>query len=58
MRPSIDDVVSEAEVVVVANSNSAFRNVANAIRGDQTLIDLAGIARTHSPAARYEGINW
>ena len=58
MRPSIDDVVSEAEVVVVANSNSAFRNVANAIRGDQTLIDLAGIARTHSPAAQYEGINW
>ena len=58
MRPSIDDVVSEAEVVVVANSSSAFRHVGNAIREDQMLIDLAGIARNHHQAARYEGINW
>jgi GDP-mannose 6-dehydrogenase len=58
MRPSIDDVVSEAEVVVVANSSSAFRNVGNAIREDQMLIDLAGIARNDHRTARYEGINW
>jgi GDP-mannose 6-dehydrogenase len=58
MRPSIDDVVSEAEVVVVANSSSAFRNVGNAIRDDQMLIDLAGTARNGHRAERYDGINW
>lgn len=58
MRPSIDDVVSEAEVVVVANSSSAFRNVGNAIREDQMLIDLAGTARNGHRAERYDGINW
>lgn len=58
MRPSIDHVVSEAEVVVVANSSSAFRNVGNAIREDQMLIDLAGTARNGHRAERYDGINW
>ena len=58
MRTSIDAVVSESEVVVVANPSSAFRNVGDTIREDQMLIDLAGIARTHPPAAHYEGIHW
>lgn len=59
MRPSIDDVTSEAEVVVVTNTSSAFREVGRFIREDQILIDLAGIARNHGDRpARYEGINW
>src|SRR5206468_1666619 len=57
MRPSIDDVTSEAEVVVVTNTSSVFREVGGVIREDQILIDLAGAARNngHRPA-RYEGI--
>jgi GDP-mannose 6-dehydrogenase len=57
MRPSIDDVTSEAEVVVVTNTSPAFREVSGSIRDGQILIDLAGAARNHRPA-RYEGIHW
>jgi GDP-mannose 6-dehydrogenase len=59
MRPTIDAVTSEAEVVVVTNTSSAFRDVGGSIRNDQILIDLVGTARNngHQPA-RYEGINW
>jgi GDP-mannose 6-dehydrogenase len=59
MRPSIDAVTSEAEVVVVTNTSSAFREVGCIIRDDQILIDLVGTARNNGQrAARYEGINW
>ena len=57
MRPSIDDVTSEAEVLVVTNSSSKFREVGCSIRDDQILIDLAGVTN-HNRPARYEGINW
>ena len=42
MRPSIDAVVAEAEVVVVANQAERFRHVPELMRPDQLLIDLAG----------------
>lgn len=59
MRPSIDDVTSEAEVVVVTNTSAAFREIGRFIREDQILIDLVGTARNHGHRpARYEGINW
>jgi GDP-mannose 6-dehydrogenase len=59
MRPSIDDVTSEAEVVVVTNTSSAFREVGCGMRENQILIDLAGTARNNGhSSARYEGINW
>ena len=58
MRRSINDVTSEAEVVVVTNTSSAFRQVGGCIRTDQILIDLAGTARNHQRPSRYEGINW
>ena len=47
MRPSIDDVTAEAEVVVVTNTSSAFQDVGRLIRDEQILIDLAGIARNN-----------
>jgi GDP-mannose 6-dehydrogenase len=59
MRPSIDDVTSEAEVVVITNSSSAFRDVGHSMNEAQILIDLAGTVRAHCHRpARYEGINW
>jgi GDP-mannose 6-dehydrogenase len=59
MRPSIDEVTSEAEVVVVTNTSSAFRDIGRFIREEQILIDLAGIVRNNGHGQmRYEGINW
>ena len=59
MRRSIDDVVSEAEVVVVANGSPAFRRVPRLLREDQVLVDLVGAARVNGELrGGYEGIGW
>jgi GDP-mannose 6-dehydrogenase len=58
MRPSIEDVKSEAEVLVVTNSSATFHEVGCSIRDDQILIDFAGTARDNHRPARYEGISW
>jgi GDP-mannose 6-dehydrogenase len=59
MRPSINEVVAQAEVVVVTNNSAAFRRVPSLMREDQVLIDLVGIAKSHCELeGRYEGICW
>lgn len=42
MRPSIAEVLAEAEVVVIANGTAAFRRVPELMRVDQILVDLVG----------------
>jgi GDP-mannose 6-dehydrogenase len=44
MRPSIDAVIGEADVVVVTNRSPAFCEVGRSLRDEQILIDLAGTA--------------
>jgi GDP-mannose 6-dehydrogenase len=46
MRPSIDAVIAEAEVVVVANRTAAFRAVHQSMRPGQALVDLVGVVET------------
>ena len=59
MRSSIDEVVNEAEVVVVANGSAAFRRVPSLLRPGQVLVDLVGVARGDGQAgADYDGICW
>ena len=68
MRPSMKEVLAEAEVVVVANGSPAFRQVPWLLRQDQILIDLVGIARLNGDmppdcdvawkGVQYEGICW
>jgi GDP-mannose 6-dehydrogenase len=59
MRGSIDEVIDEAGVVVVANGGKAFRDVATRIRPEQVLIDLVGAAAVNgSFRGEYEGICW
>jgi GDP-mannose 6-dehydrogenase len=43
MRSSIEEVVTPAEVVVIANGTPAFRRVPGLLRGDQILIDLVAL---------------
>ncbi len=45
MRPSLDEVIAESEVIVVANGGKAFRDVAANLGPDQVLIDLVGPPR-------------
>jgi GDP-mannose 6-dehydrogenase len=59
MRRSLDEVIDEAGVVVVANGGKAFRDVASRMRPEQVLIDLVGAAAVNGNfRGEYEGICW
>jgi GDP-mannose 6-dehydrogenase len=59
MCRSIDEVIARAEVLVIANSSPAFREVPRLMRDDQVLIDLVGVARDNEQRrGSYEGIGW
>lgn len=59
MRGSVDEIVAEAEVVVVANGGSAFSDVASKVRAGQVLIDLVGAAEIKRDLrGEYDGICW
>ena len=59
MRSSIDEVVDESDVVVVTNGSDAFHRVADIVREDQILIDLADIRNDNGKVkGDYEGICW
>jgi GDP-mannose 6-dehydrogenase len=59
MRSSIDEVMAESDVVVLASASEAFREVPKLVREDQALVDLVG---AFSPDGQmrgvYEGIGW
>jgi GDP-mannose 6-dehydrogenase len=57
MRNCAEDVINEAEVVVITNGSAAFREVMKTVRSDQMVIDLVGIAK-NGPREGYEGICW
>lgn len=59
MRSSMEEVIQEVEVVVIANGSSSFHRVPKLLRNDQILIDLVGIAKDHNDMrGSYEGICW
>jgi len=59
MRSSVDEVVDEAEAIVITNNSAAYREVASRTRPGQVLIDFIGIAkRNDRMRAQYDGICW
>jgi GDP-mannose 6-dehydrogenase len=59
MRPSIDEVVDQSDVIVLANNSGAFSQVSQLIREDQVLVDLVGMAKSEqTQRGVYEGICW
>ena len=59
MRPSVADVLETSDVVVIANGDSAFRDVTSQISNGQVVIDLVGTARPNGDIeGSYEGICW
>jgi GDP-mannose 6-dehydrogenase len=57
--PSIEEVISQSQVVVITNGSHAFRSVPELMHNGQTLIDLVGIAKSvDGTQAAYEGICW
>jgi GDP-mannose 6-dehydrogenase len=57
MRSSVEQVLAEAEVVVIANGSRAFRDVPSRLQNGQVVIDLVGATRV-ADAEGYEGICW
>jgi GDP-mannose 6-dehydrogenase len=59
LRPSIGEVLADAETVVIGNSASEFKALDGALRDGQTVIDLArAFGSRTSDGARYQGICW
>ena len=59
MRSSIEEVIQEAEVLVITNGTLDFGCVPQMMRADQVLIDLVGIAKNKTAnQGHYEGICW
>ena len=58
MRPSIDDVLAESEVIVIANGSPEFSDVRHRVHNGQTVVDLTGIARNGRTDGRYAGLCW
>lgn len=57
MRPSIDDVVTNAEVVIVGNKAEEFRQIEAKLSEQQVLIDLVRLFDKTSGGS-YQGICW
>ena len=59
LRPSMESVVSQSQVVVVTNGSKSFSRVPGMLRQDQTLIDLSGVAKGLATGpGGYSGICW
>lgn len=55
---SAQDLIAAVDVVVVGYNSPEFASLLQSLRADQTVIDLARIARQVTTPARYEGICW
>jgi GDP-mannose 6-dehydrogenase len=59
MSSSIEQLVSQSEVVVVANGSKAYQHAPSLLDDEQFLIDLVGIAKSNRDMQGiYEGICW
>ncbi len=57
MRPTLDDVLAHAEVLVITNRDPEFTPVIDRLRPDQRVIDFVRISAQRS-GRQYEGICW
>lgn len=59
MKPTIDEILDRAQVIVVASDRPAYRDILHKIREDQVLIDLVGLEKGQETTfGGYEGIGW
>ena len=58
MRPTIDEVLAESDLVIVGNRAAEFLEVPHRLRADQKLIDLVRLFEELPLNENYEGICW
>jgi len=59
LRPSLDEVLAHAEVVVIGNRSAEYRAIGPSVRADQVVVDLvAALDRGSLKAGEYHGLAW
>jgi GDP-mannose 6-dehydrogenase len=58
MRGSLEEVLAQAEVLVIANATPRFGDAAALARDGTLVVDLVGAARGNGRGGAYEGIAW
>ncbi|MFL6546532.1 MAG: NAD(P)-binding domain-containing protein, partial [Candidatus Udaeobacter sp.] len=58
MRPSIEDVLENTDVVVIGNKAEEFRSITGLLRPDQIVIDLVRLFDDKTTGGSYYGICW
>jgi GDP-mannose 6-dehydrogenase len=59
MSESIDDVISESEVVVLGNKTEGYSKISDKLREDHKVIDLVRVKdKPVHPNGHYQGIGW
>jgi len=58
IKPSIEGVVADAEVLLIGNKSEEFREIAGQLRNNQIVIDLVRVFDTEPGVAEYQGICW
>lgn len=58
MRPTVQEVLDESDLVVVGNRAVEFLDVPDRLRGDQKLVDLVRLFEELPLNENYEGICW
>jgi GDP-mannose 6-dehydrogenase len=57
MRPSIEEVIEESDVIVIGNASQAYRRLSSALDG-RIVIDLARAIGGKRSGTGYQGICW
>ena len=58
MVESIDEVLRQADTIVVGNGSAEFADIAERAGPGQHVVDLVGVAKPASAAGNYSGIGW
>ena len=59
MRPTVDAVLDESDVIVIGNGSPEFRTIDKQLRDDQIVVDLVrAFGPRTSDGVRYQGICW
>jgi GDP-mannose 6-dehydrogenase len=58
MRPSIEEVLENTDVVVIGNKAEEFRSITGLMRPDQIVIDLVRLFEDKTTGGSYYGICW
>ncbi|MCG8615350.1 MAG: UDP binding domain-containing protein, partial [Desulfobacterales bacterium] len=58
MADSMESVIEHAEVIVIGNGDKEFKNILEAKKDSQVVVDLVRIQNETSKEGHYDGICW